>query len=137
MSLRTNFTGTLDSKLADARTNGYTAVTVTILADLTTQMAVAANRGMKKFTYTFVATYQPADLRLLGPLWEAFKSGVEQGLYSQDIMGNEFNVVLNTSDQLSTGIDLNFDFYGLTAPTPCSSSLNIGLHSSCAPVKIN
>jgi secreted protein with Ig-like and vWFA domain len=110
MSLRLTYTGALDTKLAQARTAGSDFVGVDNLAAITTGLSAAAAKGQKKFTLNYPVSYQPADLRLLGPLWEAFKSGVEQGLAAQDIMGNEVVVKLNTSDQLSTSIDLSFSF---------------------------
>lgn len=110
MSLRTTYTGALDTKLAEARDAGSDWVTVTNLAGITTGLTNAANKGQRKFTLNFAATYQPADLRLLGALWLAFQSGVLQGLASEDVMNNEVTVKLNTSDQLSTSIDLVFSF---------------------------
>ena len=110
MSLRTNYTGTLDTKLAEARAAGLTAVATTNLAAITSTLQAAANRGQKSFTANFTATYQPADLRLLGPLWEAYRTGVIQALSDEDIMGNEVTVSLNTSDQLATSIDIKFKF---------------------------
>lgn len=110
MSLRTTFTGAIDTKLAEARTDGKDWVLTDNLANITSGLTAAANKGQRKFTLTYSATYQPADLRLLGPLWEAYKSGIYEGLASQDIMGNEVIVKLNTSDQLSTSIDLTFSF---------------------------
>lgn len=110
MSLRTSYTGALDTKLAEARADGKDWVLTDNLAGITSGLTAAANRGQRKFTLTFAATYQPADLRLQGPLWEAYKSGILEGLASQDIMGNEVVVKLNTADQLATNIDLQFSF---------------------------
>ena len=112
MSLRTDYTGALDTKLAEARSNGFTFIKTTNLADITSGMAAAAAQGKKKFTLNFSVSYQPSDLRLLGPLWLAYKSGIMEALASEDIMENEVTVELNTSDQLATSIDLNFDFTG-------------------------
>jgi hypothetical protein len=110
MSLRTDYTGALDTKLAAARAAGLSFITVDNLADITTQMTAQANKGVKKFTLTFATTFQPDDLRLEGCLWEAYKSGILQGLAAEDIMGNEVGVELNTSDTVSTRVDLNFSF---------------------------
>jgi hypothetical protein len=110
MSLRLTYTGALDTKLAQARAAGSDFVAVDNLAAITTGLSSAVAKGQKKFKLNYTVSFQPADLRLLGPLWEAFKSGVEQGLAVQDIMGNEVVVTLNTSDQLSTSIDLSFSF---------------------------
>ena len=110
MSLRTDYTGTLDTKLAAARAAGLSFIAVDNLADITTQMAAQADKGVKKFTLTFATTYQPDDLRLEGCLWESYKSGISQGLSAEDIMGNEVEVELNTSDTVSTRVNLNFSF---------------------------
>ena len=110
MSLRTDYTGTLDTKLAAARTAGFTFVTVDNLANITTDMATQANKGEKSFTLTYTTTFQPDDLRLNGCLWEAYKSGILQGLHSEDIMGNEVLVALNTDDSVSTRVNLTFSF---------------------------
>jgi hypothetical protein len=110
MTLRTTYTGSLDTKLAEARTAGLAFVAVDNLAAITTGLTAAAGRGQKKFTLNYVASYQPSDLRLLGPLYEAFKTGIEQGLAAENIMGNEVTVKLNTSDNLATTVDLMFQF---------------------------
>jgi len=110
MSFRTAYTGAIDTKLAEARAAGSTFITVTNLAAIDTGLTDAANRGQKKFTLNYTASYQPSDLRLMGPLWEAYKTGIQQGLASQDIMANEVTVKLNTSDNLSTSVDLAFQF---------------------------
>jgi len=110
MSLRTTYTGALDTKLAEARDAGRTWVLTTNLADITTEMTSAANSGIKEFTYTQGATYQTADLKLLGCLWEAHKTGILQGLAEEDLMGNEVTVSLNTADLATVKIDLKFKF---------------------------
>lgn len=110
MSFRTTYTGALDTKLAQARAAGSDFIVTTNSAAITTGLTDAANKGQKKFTLNYSVSYQPSDLRLLGPLWEAFKTGILQGLAAQDIMGNEVAVALNTSDNLNTSIDLKFAF---------------------------
>lgn len=110
MSLRTDYTGALDTKLNEARAAGNTFIVTTNLAAITTDMATEAGKGNKSFTLSYTVTYQTEDLRLLGPLWEAFKSGVLQGLSSEDIMGNEVTVTLDSSDNSITRIKLGFVF---------------------------
>ena len=68
MSLRTDFTGALDTKLAEARQAGYDFIKVTNLASITSGMATAAAQGKKQFTLNYSVSYQPSDLRLLGNL---------------------------------------------------------------------
>jgi len=110
MSLRTDYTGALDVKLAAARTAGYDFIITDNIADISTQIVAQADKGVKTFTLTFATTFQPDDLRLEGCLWDAYRSGVQQGLYEQDIMANEVSVSLNTSDTVSTRVNLNFTF---------------------------
>jgi hypothetical protein len=110
MSLRTNYTGALDTALGTARLAGYTLIHTTVNGLVASTMAAQAAKGNKTFTFTTTVSFQPADLRLLGDLWEAYKSGVMEALHSDDIMDNEVDVALNTSDQTTTSIDLNFHF---------------------------
>lgn len=110
MSLRTDYTGALDTKLAEAREAGRTFVVADNLAAISAALVAAANQGEKEFTFTQTLSYQPQDLRLLGPLWDAFKTGMYQGLAEEDLMQNEATISLNTSDQLSTKVDIKFSF---------------------------
>ena len=110
MSLRTTYTGALDTKLAEARAAGRTWVLTTNISDITTALNSAANSGVKSFTFTGGATYQSADLKLLGSLWDAHRTGILQGLAEEDLMGNEVTVTLNTSDQSIVKIDIKFTF---------------------------
>jgi len=108
MTLRTTFTGALDTKLAEAKTAGYTWAVVDNLAAITTEFTTSANKGVRKFTVNLPVSYQPEDLRLLGSLWSAYQTGIAQGLAEQDIMVNEVVIKLNTADQMTTSIDLSF-----------------------------
>lgn len=108
MSLRSSYGGALDAKLVQAREAGRAFVLVTYLADITTDMEAAANQGKRSFILNYGVTFQPLDLRLLGPLWDAFKSGVTEALISEDIMLSEFDVKLNDSDTVSTSVDIVF-----------------------------
>jgi len=112
MSLRTDFTGATDTALAAARAAGVTFIATTNLATITTEMAAAAAAGKRSFTLTYVTTYQSADLKLLGPLWRAYQSGITQALAAEDIMLNDVIISLNTADASTTYVDLAFDFCG-------------------------
>jgi hypothetical protein len=112
MTLRTTYTGTVNSKLAEAKQAGSDWVLVTNLATITTEMTAAANKGQRAFTLSYDVTYQPSDLRAQGPLWKAFQTGVIEALATEDVMVNEVSVSLNTSDTLTTKVDLKFDFCG-------------------------
>lgn len=109
MSLRTTYSGALDTALALARTNGISSIT-TNLSTITTELSNAAAAGKKSFTVNIPVTFQPSDLRLKGKLWEAYKTGIEEKLSSEDIYGDEITVELNTSDTISTTVDLKFKF---------------------------
>ena len=111
MSLRTDYTGGLDTAFNSAIAAGNDFVTsVPNLAVISVAMAAAVVKGEKDFTYTGVVSFQPEDLRLEGPLWEAFKSGVLEGLASESILQTEVTITLNTSDQLTTKVDIAFSF---------------------------
>ena len=110
MSLRTTYTGALNTKLVEARTSGRDFIIVTNLAAITTALNTNAAKGLTTFTVNLVLSYQTADLRLKGNLWEAYKTGLLEGLAQQDIMGNECIPVINLSDSLITSVDLNFTF---------------------------
>ena len=100
----------IDTALAAARDAGYQQVTVTAVATISSALVIAAGKGQKVFTVNISLSYDPADLRLEGPKWDAYQSGVAQGLAENDIMANEYAIVLNTSDSVSTSMDLNFSF---------------------------
>ena len=110
MTLREDYSGALDTALEAARLAGYTQVTSGSAATISAALIVAAGKGQKTFTVTVVLSYDPADLRLEGPKWDAFKSGVSQGLGAGDIMVNEYTIKLNTDDSVSTSMDLDFTF---------------------------
>ena len=110
MSLRTDYTGALDTALASARAAGNTSVTVTNLAAIMAGMTAAAATGSKTFTVTLTATFQPVDLRSEGPLWLAYKSGILQGLASEDLMEGDVTVAIDLSDTVTTSVSLSFTF---------------------------
>lgn len=110
MSLRTDYTGNYDVKVAEARAAGRTSILTDNLATITAAMATAATAGKSTFTVTITVGYQPQDIRTAGNLWYAYKSGIEEALSSEDIMSNEVTVSLNTSDQVTTQVDLDFTF---------------------------
>jgi hypothetical protein len=110
MSLRTDYTGSLNSKLAQARAAGRDFVIVDNLATLVSELQLAAGQGKRSFSVSLVVSYQPSDLRAKGPLWSAYSSGLLEGLHSEDIMSNEASVSLDDSDSLTTRIKFNFSF---------------------------
>lgn len=110
MSLRTDFTGAYDTKVAEARAAGRTSIVTDNMAFITSEMATAAAAGNSTFTVTITVGYQPSDIRTAGNLWSAYKSGIEEALSSEDVMSNEVTVALNTTDAITTQVDLNFTF---------------------------
>ena len=62
-TLRIGYMGAIGNQYAQARQAGYDLIAVANLASLMSQMATAASHGQRKFTISFTATYQPADLR--------------------------------------------------------------------------
>lgn len=69
-----------------------------------------AAKGLKTFTVTLGVSFEPSNLRLLGYHWKSFQAGVIAGLAAQQIYDYECSVELNTSDSLSTSLDLKFTF---------------------------
>lgn len=110
MTLRTDYNGALDTALLASRAAGRTWVVTTNSAAITTALVAAGTSGKKVFTFTAGVDFQPTDLALLGPLFEAHKTGILQGLAEQDLMGNEVTVLLNTADASTVKIDLSFTF---------------------------
>lgn len=62
-TLRTSYSGAINTKLAQARQAGNDLIAVTNLADLIAKMGVAASHGQRNFTVNYPVTFQPADLR--------------------------------------------------------------------------
>lgn len=69
-----------------------------------------AAKGGVKFTVNLPVTFEPGNLRLQGLHWQSFRAGVLEQLGSEDIYNYEVDPQLNTSDTVSTSIDLKFDF---------------------------
>ena len=109
MTLRTDYGGALDTALASAKTAGIAFVTSN-LSSISTSMQNAAVQGKKSFTITLPVTFQPDDLKLYGPLWYAYSSGVEYQLGVEEIYNNEVSVELNESDTNALQLDLSFSF---------------------------
>lgn len=113
MSLRTTYMGALGSSYSSARAAGRLMICDvggTPVSALVTQMTNSAASGNTNFTYRASVTFQPADLRLQGPLWTAFKTGVMEGLASQDVLINEYTMSLDTTDSVNTYLIINFTF---------------------------
>ncbi len=109
MTLKSTFAGGLSSALSTAHAAGLAWV-VSNTAAISALMVTASASGKKTFTVTLPTSFQPADLRLLGPLWFAYQTGVQQGLAVEEIYNSEVTVNLNTADQVTTSIDLVFTF---------------------------
>jgi hypothetical protein len=110
MSFRADYTGALNTKLAEARTAGYTFIKTTKATEITAALVAAAASGKTTFTYTATVTYQPADIKLGLDLWSAHKSGMEQAFAENDIMLNEYTIELNLTDATITQVDIDFTF---------------------------
>ena len=116
MSLRSIYGGALAAKLEEARLEGRKLVIDSTnepnpVPGLEAAFVAAANSGKKTFTYsTSSIGFQPADLRLQGPLFDALKTGIIQGLAEQGIGYSEMIIALNTLDQQDTKIDMTFMF---------------------------
>ena len=110
MSLRTDYTDAFDVVMNAARTAGNDFLLVTSAVTIAAELAAASAAGKKIFTITLAPTYDPAYLKLLGPKWLAFKSGMEEALYSEDVISSEVSVAENCGDVSTFQVDLNFTF---------------------------
>lgn len=112
MSLKTDYlngASGLQNQLDLAYAAGVTFIS-SQLAALTTQLQSAAAAGKVKFTITLPTSYQPAYLRAGGLLLKAYLAGVAAGLADEQVYNYECVPALNTTDTLTTSIDLNFNF---------------------------
>ena len=112
MSLKTDYldgANGFTQKMANVFAQGE-AFVITNLATLTTQLQTFSAQGVKKFTITLPATFEPANLRLKGIHMNTYFAGIRAGLAAQDIYDYEVTVGLNTSDNINTSIDLTFSF---------------------------
>lgn len=120
MSLRDQYfaglTG-LTQKLQDAHDAGVALVgTGTGVGQwdaITTGLQTNAAAGLKVFTITVPTTYLPAALRGNkgdNLILKAYLSGITEQLSNQLIYDFECTPTLNTSDTVTTSIDLNFNF---------------------------
>lgn len=112
MSLKTDYldgaTG-LTQVLADVAQAGRQWV-IDNNANISGQLQSNAAKGAVKFTINLPVTFEPGNLRLLGLHWKSFRAGVLEQMSSEDIYDYEVDPQLNTSDTVSTSIDLKFDF---------------------------
>ena len=79
-------------------------------ASISQQLKDNAAKGGVKFTITLPVTFEPGNLRLQGLHWKSFRAGVLEQLGAEDVYNYEVDPQLNTSDTVSTSIDLKFDF---------------------------
>jgi len=115
MTLRTDYNDALDTALLAARNEAVTYYGTTIFATIQADLAAEAAKGKKSFTKTYLAggSVTGADLRLEGPLWEAYKTGVLSVMYDTtngDLMFNDVVVNINTDDASTLNVDLVFTF---------------------------
>jgi hypothetical protein len=106
-----NSTG-IQTAIANAVAAGSTFVT-TNLATLSSGLQTAAAQGKTTFTVTIATSYQTTTLRLNTVILEAYLAGITQGLADQLIYDFECTPTLNTSDNMTTSINFNFDFSSL------------------------
>ena len=115
MSLKTDYlngsTG-IQNQLDLAFAAGATLVS-TNLSAISTALIANAALGLTTFTINVVTSFNPVGLRgnkgnnLLA---KAYFAGIQDGLAAEAIYEYECAPVLNTSDTVSTSVDLNFTF---------------------------
>lgn len=93
--------------------NAFTAGAALIngaTGSISASLISAAAAGTTTFTVTMTTTYLPDYLRLKGLLLKAYLDGVSDALAGQKIYSYDCTPTLNTADNMSTRIDLNFTF---------------------------
>lgn len=112
MTLKTDYfdgaTG-LHQQMNDVFDSGIAFVTAN-LASLTTELQLAASKGLKTFTVNIITTDEPTNLRLNGLYLSTYLNGILHELANQDIYESEVSLSLNTSLTDTTSIDFNFTF---------------------------
>lgn len=112
MSLKTDYLNGPNGfyeQMDDVFAQGGTWVTSN-LAAISSALQSNAAQGKKSFTVTLAVAFEPSNLRLKGYHWKSFQAGIVSALAAEGVYSYEVAVELNTSDALSTSIDLNFTF---------------------------
>lgn len=140
MTLRNDYNTALTTALMDVRDAAIEYFGTTILSTIQSDIQAEAAKGNKSFTLTYMAGGNgvvSSDLRLAGPLWDAYKTGVLHVMYRPDtitacainepdtslpatldqtvasggdLMFNEVQVNINTTDASQVKVDLVFTF---------------------------
>ena len=79
-------------------------------AAISSALIAAAAAGNVAFVVTLTTSYLPDYLRLKGLLLKAYLCGISSALAVENVYAYECVPTLNTSDNMSTRIDLNFTF---------------------------
>ena len=74
------------------------------------QMSQAASNGQKEFSVSLPVSYKPSAMRTEGYLWDAYRAGIMQGLYNQDLVVSDFNITLDKSDSDNLYTVITFTF---------------------------
>ena len=110
MTLKTDYTGALNTALTDAFTNGTALVTAN-LTTLSSGLTAAAANGQSVFTVFVTTAYLPEALKLNGTLLKAYLAGVYAGLTAQGIYHTyEVTLSLDTSTVGTNKIKFSFTF---------------------------
>jgi len=109
MSLRTSFTGALDTAINAAIVAGA-AWGLTNTADIGTALTTAAGLGKVTATYSASAAHNPAGIILQGTIWNAFQSGIYEYLISEDIMYSELAYSVAAVDATTNTVTITFTF---------------------------
>lgn len=116
--LRDSYSPTLNTKLDEARQEGlkmiipdFAGAPDTPIAALTSAMTDAANAGKSTFEYFADIAWQPTDLEREDSLWDAFKSGVIEGLIYNNIYYSEYAIeIVAAAGSVDTQLKITFTF---------------------------
>ena len=109
MSLRTDYTGGVDTAINAAITAG-TAFGTTNAVDIATALTTAAALGKSTVTFSATEAHNAAGIILQGTIWNAYKSGLISYFAGQDIMSSEIAITVAAVDGSSNTVTVTFTF---------------------------
>ena len=109
MSLRTDFTGGLDTAINAAIAAGI-AFGTTNQASISTALTNAAALGQTTVTFSANEAHNAAGMALEGNIWNAYKSGLINYFADQDIMYSEVAFTIATVDGSTNQVTVTFTF---------------------------
>ena len=109
MSLRTDYTGGLDTAINEAIAAGIAFGTTNNVA-IASALTDAAALGQTTVSYSAVEAHNPAGIILQGNIYNAYKSGLIRYFADQDIMYSELAFSVSSVDGSSNQVTVTFTF---------------------------